>query len=181
MITGRHYRHFIDEQLVTERNICRANLMNFNNACQSVVRMSPDERGRLFLEILQPRSSLVKRPTDPVGCCGSRTIIEAPFTCEYGYNINIGDDVVIQAGCVVLDPCKITIGSRTVIGPDVKLFGMTSPMDSKLRNGSQGVMYGLPITIEEDCFIGGGAIILPGRTIRKGSVVGAGAVVSEVG
>ncbi|KAF1354906.1 hypothetical protein BDV97DRAFT_93082 [Delphinella strobiligena] len=179
MITGRHYRHFIDEQLVTERNICRANLMNFNNACQSVVRMSPDERGRLFLEVLQPRNSLVKRPTDPIGCCGSRTIIEAPFTCEYGYNINIGDDVVIQAGCVVSDPCKITIGSRSVIGPDVKLFGMTAPMDPKLRNGSQGVVYGLPITIEEDCFIGGGAIILPGRTIRKGSVVGAGAVVSE--
>lgn len=101
MITGRHYLHFIDEQLGIERKICCENLRDYNNACQSVPQLTPDERSRVFLEILQPRSSLVKRPTNPIGSCGSRTSIDSSFTCEYGYNINIGDDVLIQAGCVV--------------------------------------------------------------------------------
>lgn len=178
MLIGKPYRHFTDDQLIDERNDCRASLERFNNACRPSAGASSEERGRLFRAIVQPDRAL--KPNDPVGSCGSRVIVEAPFTCEYGYNINIGDDVVIQAGCVVLDPCKITIGSRTIIGPGVKFYGLTMPVDPKVRNGSQGVAYGGTITIEEDCFIGGDVTILPNRTIKRGSIVGAGTIVSKV-
>lgn len=177
MLTGRPYRHYIDEQLIQERNECRERLEKYNKACLPSALESMEEIGRKLRAVLEPRN---RAHTDPVGTCGSRVIVESPFSCEYGYNINIGDDVVIQAGCTMLDPCKISIGNRTIIGPGVRFFGKTAPMDPKLRNGSQGVVYGGSITIEEDCYIGGNVTILPNRTIRKGSVVGADTIVSKV-
>lgn len=181
MLIGRPYRHYVDDQLIEERMHCRAALERFNNAAKPSTGTSIDERGRLFRQIVEPEyQQRIRHPRDPVGRVGHRVIVEAPFTCEYGYNINIGDNVLISAGCYIQDCCKITIGSNTVIGPNVKFYGLTVPMDPKLRNGTQGLFYAGTIVIEEDCFIGGDVIILPHRTIRKGSVVGAGTVVSKV-
>ncbi|KAL1304580.1 hypothetical protein AAFC00_003552 [Neodothiora populina] len=176
MLMGRLYRHYTDEQLLNERNECKLSLERYNKCCLASNGSGPRERLERFLNILQPKWL---GPNEPIGSCGSGVIVEAPFSCQYGYNINIGDNVVIGAGCVMLDPCKITIGSRTVIGPNVKFYGMTAPIDPKLRNGSQGLRYGGSITIEEDCWIGGNVTILPFRTIRKGSVIGADTVVTK--
>ena len=115
-----------------------------------------------------------------MGSVGERTIVESPFTCDYGYNINIGSDVIIERDCVILDPCKISIGDRCIIGPGVKFFGLSAPLNPRERNGNQGVFHGGPIIIEDDCFIGGNAVILANRIIKKGSVVGANTVVRKV-
>lgn len=115
----------------------------------------------------------------PTGTCGSRTIVESPFTCEYGYNVNLGNDVVIQANCVMQDACTISIGDRTIVGPNVKFYCMTASVDSGLRKGSQGMFLAGAIKVEEDCFIGADVIIMPFRTIGKGAVVGAGSVVTK--
>lgn len=165
MLAGQPYRHYLDEQLIEERKECAIKLERFNNAWRPSADTSEDERSRLFRAI--------------VGSCGHRVIVR-PFTCDLGYNIDIGNDVVIEAGCIFLDSCKISIGHGTVIGPGVKFYGRTQPTDPKVRDGSQGMMCGGPIIIEENCFIGGGAAILPNRIIGRGSTVGANTVVSKV-
>ncbi|KAF5979889.1 acetyltransferase (nodulation protein nodL) [Fusarium bulbicola] len=146
--------------------------------------VSPEERARLFLEILQPRDPVRVSPTEAspvtnVGRVGRHVAVETPFICDYGYNITIGHHVVIGRNCTINDVCEVKIGDNCVIGPNVSIFTAGLPIDPKKRQGGQGPQVGKPITIEQDCWIGGGAIILPGRTIGKGSTVGAGSIVTK--
>lgn len=80
----------------------------------------------------------------------------------------------------MIDTCKISIGDRTLFAPGVNLYSGTHPLDPEVRNGTLGPEMGKEIVIEEDCWIGGNAIVLPGITIGRGSVVGAGSVVTKV-
>lgn len=82
-------------------------------------------------------------------------------------------------GCCILDCAKVKIGDRVLFGPNVQLYGPGHPLDPVIRNGVNGPEFRLPITIGNDVWLGGGAIILPGVTIGDGSVVGAGAVVTK--
>ena len=105
-----------------------------------------------------------------------------PFKCEYGYNVHIADNVVIQAGCVIYDPCPVTIGRGTIIGPNVKFYGLgpDTRLDARVRNGSEGKLRGGKIMVEEDCFIGGDVVILPNVIIGRECVIEPGTVVSGV-
>jgi len=105
--------------------------------------------------------------------------VEPPFTGDYGYKIELGDGVFINFNCIIVDTCKVTIGSRTLFGPSVSLYSGTHPTDSAIRHGLQGPELGKEIHIGEDCWIGGNVIVLPGVTIGKGSTVGAGSVVTK--
>ncbi|EQL03748.1 nodulation protein L [Ophiocordyceps sinensis CO18] len=139
---------------------------------------------RLFLEILQPRDPVRVSPSEAspvtnVGRVGRHVAVETPFTCDYGYNIIIGHHVVIGRNCTVNDVCEVKIGDNCIIGPNVSLFTATLPIDPKKRQGGQGPQLGRGIIIEQDCWVGGGAMILPGRTIGKGSTVGAGSLVTK--
>jgi acetyltransferase-like isoleucine patch superfamily enzyme len=106
--------------------------------------------------------------------------IERPINIDYGTNIRVGSNVFINFNCTILDTCTVTIGSRTLVGPNVCFFSATHPLDPDLRNGTNGPEMGGLITVGQDCWIAGNVIILPGVTIGDGCTVGAGAVVTKV-
>jgi maltose O-acetyltransferase len=103
--------------------------------------------------------------------------IEPPFFCDYGYNISIGDQVFINFNCVILDINAVNIGDRSMLGPGVHIYAATHPIDAKTR--SSLLEFGKPVTIGEDVWIGGGAIICPGVSIGDRSIIAAGAVVTR--
>jgi acetyltransferase-like isoleucine patch superfamily enzyme len=182
MLAGEAHLPFCT-QLVEEREMCKSALWRFNNSTNPNVGVSREERARLFRAIVEPpflRHNGPQSPTNPVGSVGREVCVEAPFTCDYGYNINIGDYTVIGANCTIMDPCAITIGQGCVIGPNVSIYGMSMPIDPRRRNGSRGHAVGSKVTIGDNCYIGGGAIILPAVTIGKNATVGAGSVVTRV-
>jgi acetyltransferase-like isoleucine patch superfamily enzyme len=98
---------------------------------------------------------------------------------DYGYNVKLGKNVFVNFSSVFLDTCLITIGDRTMVGPNVSFYSATHPLDPALRNGTRGPELGREIHVGEDCWIGGSVVVLPGVTIGKGSVVGAGSVVTK--
>jgi maltose O-acetyltransferase len=111
------------------------------------------------------------------GSLGESLLIEAPFFCDYGSNIHIGDRVFFNFNCVVLDPAEVRIGNDVFFGPAVQIYTATHPTDWRIRR--RGLEFARPITIESDVWIGGGAIIGPGVRIGERSVIGAGSVVTR--
>ena len=103
--------------------------------------------------------------------------LEPPFFCDYGYNISVGDQVFFNFNCVLLDITPIKIGNRTMFGPGVHIYSATHPLDAKTR--SSLLEFGKPVTIGDDVWVGGGAIICPGVNIGDRSIVAAGAVVTR--
>jgi maltose O-acetyltransferase len=89
----------------------------------------------------------------------------------------VGDKVFFNFNCVVLDVNQVTIGSRTLFGPNVQIYTATHPLDHVTR--ATGLESAKPITIGEDVWVGGGAIICPGVTIGSRSIIGAGSVVTK--
>jgi maltose O-acetyltransferase len=106
---------------------------------------------------------------------GQRVVIEAPFHIDYGWNVSVGDDVYMNAFCVLLDCAPITIGAGTLLGPGAKLCAATHSADPDERRS--GGEYALPITIGENVWVGAGAFVGPGVTVGDDVVIGAGAVV----
>lgn len=102
--------------------------------------------------------------------------IEPPFHCDYGYNIECGENVFFNVNCVVLDAAKVTIGSNVLFGPSVHIYTATHPLDKMDRRNFESAK---PVTIGDDCWIGGQVVICPGVTIGEGSVIGAGSVVTK--
>ncbi len=110
-------------------------------------------------------------------CPDCRGFIRAPFYCDYGFNIHIGEDAFINFDCVFLDLAPIRIGDRTMLGPKVQLLTAHHPLDAAER--ATGKEMGRPIVIGDDCWLGGGVIVCPGVTIGDRTVIGAGAVVTH--
>lgn len=108
--------------------------------------------------------------------CDASCYIEPPFHCDYGAHIFCAENVYFNTNCVVLDAAKVTVGANTIFGPGVQLYTATHPLEMEDRKTLQ---LAKSITIGENCWIGGNAIILPGITIGNNVVVGAGAVVTK--
>jgi acetyltransferase-like isoleucine patch superfamily enzyme len=98
---------------------------------------------------------------------------------DYGFNVKLGKNIFINYHAVFLDTCLISIGSRTLVGPNVAFYSAMHPVDPTIRHGTRGPELGKEIHVGEDCWIGGNVVILPGVTIGKGSTVGAGSVVTK--
>ncbi|MBQ4279332.1 MAG: sugar O-acetyltransferase [Rikenellaceae bacterium] len=110
--------------------------------------------------------------------CPADIFIQPPFYCDYGSNIYCGEQAFFNYDCVVLDVAPVRIGARCFFAPKVQLYTATHPIDHIVR-GHQLLEYGKPITIGDDCWIGGGSVICPGVTIGDRVVIGAGSVVTK--
>ncbi|RZK63597.1 MAG: sugar O-acetyltransferase [Pedobacter sp.] len=123
-----------------------------------------------------------------LGSIGKNIAIDTPFYCDYGRHITIGDNVIININCTFVDCNKIDIGNNVLIASNVQIYTATHPVDTSERlieNGAETEnipffrTYALPIKIGDNVWIGGGVIILPGVTIGKNSVIGAGSIVTR--
>lgn len=105
------------------------------------------------------------------------SLVCPPFHCDHGHGIRLGEHVFVNANCTFLDGGFITIGKHTLVGPNVQIYTPRHPIDYIERRASKE--YSFPVTIGEDCWIGGGVIICPGVTIGSRCVIGAGSVVTH--
>lgn len=112
-----------------------------------------------------------------LGKCGKNTVLGRGFRCDYGYNIEAGENFYVNFNVVILDVCKVKIGDNCLIAPQAGIYTAAHPLDAAVRRS--GLEYGRPVTIGNDVWIGGGARILPGVTLGDNVVVGAGAVVTK--
>jgi maltose O-acetyltransferase len=152
MLAGEPY-DATDPELAADRERARALLQRYTT------ERDPALLGTLFARI------------------GKGTVVEAPFHCDYGWNIALGERVYANAFCVFLDCAPIEVGDRVLLGPGVHLYTATHPLDLAQRR--EGLEYARPIAIGDDAWLGGGSIVLPGITVGEGAVVGAGSVVSH--
>lgn len=114
---------------------------------------------------------------DLFGSAGEDCHVEPPFRCDYGENIHVGDGFYANFDCVMLDVCRIDIGDDCLLGPSVHIYTATHPLDPAERRS--GVEYGEPVSIGDNVWIGGQAVINPGVSISDNAVVGSGAVVID--
>mgnify|MGYP001541001936 FL=1 len=122
------------------------------------------------------------------GSIGQRSAVGRNFLCQCGKHIFIGDKSVINDNCTMMDENHILIGNQVLIAPNVQFYTATHPINYNERfvenwNENSGELFfrtrSLPITVEDNVWIGGGSIILAGITIGTGSVIGAGSVVTK--
>lgn len=158
MLAGLPYDAFSPE-LVELRAYARSKYHQFNTSGP----FADEERKQILKELL--------------GGMGENICIEPSFKCDYGANTYLGDNVYMNFDCVFLDVCKITVGKNTLFGPGVHVYAATHPTDPITRRN--GLEFGKPVSIGEDCWIGGRAVICPGVKIGNGVTVAAGAVVTK--
>lgn len=108
---------------------------------------------------------------------GKNVWIEPDFRCEFGKNISIEDDVYVNFGCIVLDCAEVTIGSHTLLGPNVGLYAANHSADATER--INGGCYSKPIHIGKNIWLGGDVKVLPGVTIGDNTIIGTGSIVTK--
>ena len=158
MLAGELY-DALDKQLSDERLRTRLLIKELNDTREDQV----EERNRILKELIPD--------------AGPGLWLQPPFYCDYGSNMKLGEKVFFNFNCVVLDVAQVSIGSRTLFGPNVQIYAATHPMDHRER--ALGLEYAKQIVIGEDVWVGGSAIICPAVTIGDRSVIGAGSVVTK--
>lgn len=135
----------------------------------------PDDENLTTESLTKQRATILR---DHLGHVGDDEIyIEPPLRVDYGPNISIGKRFYAGFGLTVLDSAILAIGDRVMIGPNVLISTATHEIEVASRRDN--IEYAKPITIGDDCWIGGGVIILAGVTIGNGCTIGAGAVVTK--
>lgn len=112
-----------------------------------------------------------------LGRAGEGLRIVAPFYCDFGYNIEMGENFYANHNCVILDGAKVTFGDNVFIGPNCCFSTAGHPIDSEERNS--GYEFAYPITVGNNCWFGAGVTVLPGITIGDDVVIGAGSIVTK--
>jgi len=158
MLSGQLYNAY-DPYLVTERKQARLLLHRLNTTEYG----NPVKYSEIISELLPN--------------CPSDILIEPPFFCDYGYNIYAGHNVFFNFDCVVLDVCPVRIGSNVMFGPCVHIYTATHPKEFMKRRDV--FEFGKPVSIGDDCWIGGQAVFLPGVHVGHRCIIGAGAVIAK--
>ncbi len=156
---GLPYNPNKDKELTEEKNQCK-------DKCYIYNQIKPTN--------IKDREEALK---NIVGKIGENFLIEQPFYCDYGYNIEIGDNFYANHNLIILDATKIIIGDNVFIGPNCGIYAAGHPIDYIERN--KGIEYGKSIKIGNNVWIGGSVCILPGVTIGDDVVIGAGSVVNK--
>lgn len=156
---GLLYDANYDKELLADREKAKEVLYDYN-------RLRPSQQSE--------KTQLLK---SFLGKTGEQLIIEPPFACDYGYNIEVGENFYANVNLVILDGAKVSIGDNAFIAPNVGIYTAGHPLDAAQRN--QGLEYARPVTIGHNVWIGAGVSILPGVTIGNNAVIGAGSVVTK--
>lgn len=137
------------------------------NLCWEFNQTSPNED--------EKRSKILN---ELFGTCHPSTAIEPTFRCDYGFNIHTHGFTLINYNCTILDTSPVHIGANAFIAPGVCLACSGHAIDPKQRT-KDAICTSKPITLEDDVWIGANTVVCGGVTIGRGSVIGAGSVVTK--
>lgn len=132
-----------------------------------------------YLNHLPPskREERTQRLRKLLGKTGETFKIIAPFFCDYGYNIILGEHFFANTNLVILDEAKVTFGDNVFIAPNCAFYTVGHALNPTERNAD--TQYAYPITIGNNVWIGGNTVVLPGVTIGNNVTIGAGSVVTK--
>lgn len=159
MQQGLLYDANYDAELLAERTRCKDLCFAYNQLQPSLGAQQEEIIRRLL------------------GKTGERFCITAPFWCDYGWNIEIGENFYTNHNCVILDGAKVTFGDNVFIAPNCTFSTAGHLLDTEQRN--QGLEYAYPITVGDNVWFGASVTVLPGVTIGSNTVIGAGSVVNR--
>ncbi|MCX8534276.1 sugar O-acetyltransferase [Chryseobacterium luquanense] len=148
-----------DATLIEERKLCKDLCFEYNHLLPSKI---------------EERKSIIK---NLFGKTTDKFLIEQPFYCDYGYNIEIGENFYTNHNVIILDCAKVTFGDNVFIAPNCGFYTAGHPLDVEKRN--KGLEDAKPIIVGNNVWIGGGCTILPGVTIGDNTVIGAGSLVTK--
>lgn len=158
MIVGLPYS-VMDEELIRLHRAC----VDACVLCDGILPSKLEERREKLKRIL--------------GRTGENFLIEPGFRCDYGFNIEIGENFFANYGLVILDCAPVRFGRNCFIGPQCGIYTAVHPLDAGER--ACGVEWAKPVTVGDDVWFGGHVTVLPGVTIGDRSVIGAGSVVTH--
>lgn len=158
MLKNLPYKAWLDG-LSEERLENKKKIYEFN-------RCAPDEAAKA--------QELLKRI---MGKTGENVWIEAPFHCDYGYNIEVGENFFANYNLVILDVGKVKIGKNAQFAPNVAIYTAGHPIHPDSRNS--GYEYGIDVTLGDNVWLGGNTVVMPGVHIGNNVVIGGGSVVTK--
>lgn len=156
---GLLYDANYDRELLAARARCKDLCFAFNQTMPSRV----EEQETIIRSLL--------------GEVGAHFCITAPFWCDYGTNIRVGDNFYTNHNCVILDGARVTFGDNVFIAPNCVFSTAGHPLDTEQRN--RGLEYAYPITVGDNVWFGASVTVLPGVTIGSNTVIGAGSLVNR--
>lgn len=156
---GLLYNANYDDELIRERIACKDLCLEYNGLKNSDT---------------ESRNTLIKKI---IGSTGENLCVEPTFWCDYGYNIEVGENFYANHNLVILDCATVKFGDNVFIGPNCSFYTAGHPLEAKQRN--EGLEYAHPITIGNNVWLGGNVVVLPGVSIGNNTVIGAGSVVTK--
>ena len=159
MLAGKIYDANYDQELVAARVDAKELCYDFNHA-------RPSEEAK--------RQGIIRQL---LGKTGNQFEITGPFYCDYGFNVEIGENFYANHNLVILDGAKVTFRDNVFVAPDCGFYTAGHPLDADRRN--KGLEYAKPITVGNNAWFGGGVKVMPGVTIGDRAVIGGGSVVTK--
>lgn len=156
-MSGELYDASDNHLLLNELDRCQEMCFEYN-------RLPPGKVGERMAHIRQL-----------LGRTGQKFKIISPFLCDYGFNIEIGENFFANANMVILDEAKVTFGDNVFIGPNCGFYTAGHPLNVGLRNA--GKQYAKPIVVGNNVWIGGNVCVMPGVRIGDNTVIAGGSVV----